>query len=50
MVHAALENIRAAKSVGGVKCVADEACRFHYMWQFLGIPFRDIEIIPKSQL
>lgn len=23
-------------------------CSFHFMWEFLGIPWRDIEILPPG--
>ena len=23
--------------------------RFHFVWQFLGVPFHDIQIVPKGQ-
>jgi hypothetical protein len=24
--------------------------RFHYMWDFLGLPWKDIEIVDKSKI
>jgi len=28
----------------------DMDASFHYMWQFLGIPWQDIAILPKSKM
>lgn len=30
--------------------VADCSIRFHFMWQFLGLPWEDIRIVPKPEV
>jgi hypothetical protein len=28
--------------------IMTDASRFHFMWEFLGLPYQDIELLPKG--
>jgi hypothetical protein len=35
-------------SVMGDDTSMTDACRFHFMWEFLGLPYQDLALLPKG--